>query len=153
MTKPRHSRYAEALLAADEEPEMSAADHEQALATLAELVDPISDLFGEPIEFNDSVQNASYFADYAVLRSIDGLRYPAVSYMFSLTARLVAWHVDRALDPPSDGKIKQANDMLTSAGFVLVPLDATRTPYAGTQPWVSQAYENPTWMNRFFDYY
>jgi hypothetical protein len=111
-------------------------------------------LIGQPLQVDDQVQDASYFAELFVFE--EGAVRPPVTAMvfkiairFSSFGRMATIHTNSALSDLGRYPVERLAALLEEYGFVYIPAEALAEPYDGVMPDVPADF---TWWFRFFDY-
>lgn len=128
---------------------------ESEIAQVAALKPKLEQAIGHSLVLDKNVQDASHFAElswHAQPRYVPGIGQAILTYLairFSAFGRLVALWGNVPEAPLNAAVCEQLNQLLTNAGYTVIPADDLEERYNGQNRFADQI-EN--WWHRFFDY-
>jgi hypothetical protein len=136
-------------------------DGKGAIARVARLKPELERIAGSTFELDDSVEDATFFAELSIYRpfervvlgfispqrfmlSVVTVRFSAFGELFTMVSAFEPDDPER-LPEELEAELVQA---VSEAGFVYVSEQALGAPYTGTH----RRFVGSTWWNRFFEY-
>ena len=123
-------------------------DWQEAMKKVRDIRPVLEHIAGRALEFDDQVQDATYFAAFSITEPIEGKsnnRREAFAIYFSRFGHLVAvWNDGIVATPTLEKIIGKMKDQ----GFVVVDAKQLEEPYTGCHP----GFAGARWLDRFFNY-
>jgi hypothetical protein len=123
-------------------------DWQEAMKKVRDIRPALEHIAGRALEFDDQVQDATYFAAFSITGPIEGkpnYRREAFAIYFSSFGHLVAVWNDGILSTRALDKII---GKMKDHGFVVVNANQLEEPYTGCHP----GFASGRWLDRFFNY-
>lgn len=123
-------------------------DWRRAIDEVRNLKPEVERIAGRAFDFDDQVQDASFFAGLAIHKPAERVIETVFGVSFSCFGRLFTDWANCASERLPPETADAIIGRIEAAGFVHVSEDALALPYSGTNP----AFEGQPWGYRFFDY-
>lgn len=123
-------------------------DRRRAVDEVRRLKPDVEQIAGHGFDFDDQVQDASFFAELAIHKPGHRVIETVFGVSFSCFGRLFTDRANCASERLPQERVDAIIRRIQAAGLIHVSQDVLSLSYTGTNP----AFAGQSWSHRFFDY-